>query len=615
MSGEPSPEELQPPWDQSGETERETSNNPGSSALSATGQPVQKGQQETAHTSNSELSRCPRRFLAQPIETSSRSSQTRPTPSTDSTGDREDAPDISSTNAQADRNQPRRRFLPQPIETTKSSNPGTLTKAQTPEQNPPTGPRRFKPEVIETDRRSVKGISEELSHGPTSPGSRPAASNTMPRINSNRTGYTELPESKFSYASLLRRQEGRRHSFRVPELPPIPSSGSEDSDDEPLHSPSLSSHKSPQKSTGDQKPERLLRESCDGEYTEYLLSLAARSAQKQLREQALAAFPNEQVHEPVDHFAIDSEDEEEDLGERAPEDDLKYPQKHHIKSRRESSADLSWELEYMRQHKEEAEMRLRAMAASKGRDHTSAGYHPAPRADGRTSPPMLGDDIVLPRSLSPVGTRCENSTAEDGSHAAQDSCRGGVGLWYVDSRPDDDRGTGLWKGTCSKSHSEDGQRASGIMTPMPRGDDTDMDRLSRSSTCTNLHGMTSQPGPRKDDFLSISSKSLEDEFNDAFVTQIYNYLSLGYPCVARYYDYELSKISGIAIQDLRRDDLHTDARGYVVAMEGNPVTACTRWRALRRYIREWARQQPRMAEDDTGLEAWGMPERKGSWAI
>jgi hypothetical protein len=171
-------------------------------------------------------------------------------------------------------------------------------------------------------------------------------------------------------------------------------------------------------------------------------------------------------------------------------------------------------------------------------------------------------------------------------------------------------------GTCRKGQSGDehSHPFSGIMTPMP----TDLERLSRSSTCTNLHGMADQAPPQLD-LLAITAKSMEDEFHDGFVTQIYNYLSLGYPCIARYYDYELSKISGIAVQDLRRDDLHTDARGYVVAMESDPNTACTRWRALRRYIREWARQQPSMAEDDTGhdtgFESWGMLERRGSWAI
>ncbi|GKZ40220.1 hypothetical protein AbraIFM66950_003703, partial [Aspergillus brasiliensis] len=71
-----------------------------------------------------------------------------------------------------------------------------------------------------------------------------------------------------------------------------------------------------------------------------------------------------------------------------------------------------------------------------------------------------------------------------------------------------------------------------------------------------------------------SEEDLDLELTDSFVTQIYNYLSLGYPCVARYYDHELSTISGISVADLRRDDLKTDAKGYVSVMDGGP----TDWR-------------------------------------
>ncbi|KAJ5684853.1 uncharacterized protein N7477_001198 [Penicillium maclennaniae] len=611
MGGQSLPEKLQQLQQLQGKqcraSECDTLNNAGSCSLSSISQQVTSDQQQTSHASedpkpsprpgDSWHNRSkPRRAVHNPDQ-----------PPSDATGDREDAPNTSAQTARLDENKPRRRFLPQPIETTtKSSNAGNSSKLQTSEQKCSAGPRRFKPDLIETDRRSVKGESEELPHASKSPGLKQEAWRNSTRLSPNRPVYTELPESKFSYASLLRRQEGRRHSFRVPELPSIESSGSEDSDEQ-SHSPSLSSSyksRSSQKFTGNLKPEKLRSDSCDAEYSEYLLSLAARSAQKQLREQALAASPNEQAYEPVDHFdfAVDDEDSQS-------EDDLKYPQKHHLKSRRQSSADLSWELEYMRHHKEEAEMRLRAMVNSRNRNRTSAGYQPTPRADGKISPPMLGEDIVLPQSASPDGTMCENSTTENGS--SQDPCHDCGGLWCADSRPDGERVAGLWMGTCRKGQSGDdhSQPFSGIMTPRP----TDLDRLSRSSTCTNLHGMAgSSPRP---DLLAVTSKSLEDEFHDGFVTQIYNYLSLGYPCIARYYDYELSKISGFTVQDLRRDDLHTDARGYVVAMESDANTACTRWRALRRYIREWARQQPSLREEDTGLEAWGMPERRGSWAI
>jgi hypothetical protein len=44
------------------------------------------------------------------------------------------------------------------------------------------------------------------------------------------------------------------------------------------------------------------RESCDDRFSGYLLALAAKAAEKQLQEQALAAFPNESLHEVVEHF-------------------------------------------------------------------------------------------------------------------------------------------------------------------------------------------------------------------------------------------------------------------------------------------------------------------------
>lgn len=349
----------------------------------------------------------------------------------------------------------------------------------------------------------------------------------------------------------------------------------------------------------------LSRESCDGEFSEYLLSLAAQSAQRELKEQALAAFPNEQVYEPVDHFAIDED-------EMDWEQDTVYPQTHHIKSRRQSSADLSWELEYLRHHKEEAEMRLRAMGAPRDPQITPAGPTAAPKSN-LASPPMLGDDIVLPQSLSPEGTMCEN--AEGGAQAAPDPCSGCGGLWCAASHPEGGRGTGLWMGTCRKGdgHERDPQVLTGIMTPMPQSEEAERDPFSE--ILTTRGGSADQLDRQRAAGVNSSSKALEDEFHDGFVTQIYNYLSLGYPCVARYYDYELSRISGIAIEELRQDDRQTDAKGYVVAPDNDRAVPCMRWEALRLYIQEWARQQPFMAEDEPGVEAWGMPERKGSWAI
>lgn len=573
---------------------------------------VDRQQRTDAMEHDDSTPRRPRRFLAQPVETTSRSSQTprRSSP------DRNEQPGVELHRPvnQGGNHQPRRRFLPEPIETTKTSNRGATSAAKALEQNVQAGPRRFKPEVIETDRRSVRGQTVDLpfrSKAPVAaadgPNPSPDGSHIVSHLNPKRMTSSAPPESKFSYASLLRRQEGRRHSFRVPELPSIPSNSSEDSD-ESSKSPSLSpSPKSAQALPGNQRSANLSRESCDGEFSEYLLSLAARSAQNQLKEQALAAFPNEQVYEPVDHFAIDED-------EMDWEQDTVYPQAHHIKSRRQSSADLSWELEYLRQHKEEAQMRLRAMVAPRNPHITSAGQTTAPKSN-LASPPMLGGDIVLPQSLSPEGTMCDNANGEGGAQATPDPCSGCGGLWCAAGQPEGGRGAGLWMGTCRKGdgHERDSHMLTGIMTPMPQSEEAERDPFSEM--LTNRGGSADPMGRQRAAGVNSSSEALEDEFHDGFVTQIYNYLSLGYPCVARYYDYELSRISGIAVEELRGDDQQTDAKGYVVAPDNDSAVSCMRWKALRLYIREWARQQPFMAEDETGLEAWGMPERRGSWAI
>jgi hypothetical protein len=51
-----------------------------------------------------------------------------------------------------------------------------------------------------------------------------------------------------------------------------------------------------------------------------------------------------------------------------------------------------------------------------------------------------------------------------------------------------------------------------------------------------------------------AEQEIEKEFHSGVITQIYNYLSLGYPSLAHKFDVELSKISRIPVEELRRDD-------------------------------------------------------------
>ncbi|KAJ2973289.1 hypothetical protein NQ176_g6692 [Zarea fungicola] len=112
------------------------------------------------------------------------------------------------------------------------------------------------------------------------------------------------------------------------------------------------------------------------------------------------------------------------------------------------------------------------------------------------------------------------------------------------------------------------------------------------------------------------NEKINMEFGDEFVTQVYNYLSLGYPAMARGFDEELSKMSRVSVEDLSRDDDKQLAKGHLLEMslEDTPEEErCPRWKALRVYIMEWARQHPDL--ENLNPLAWGVHERRGSWAI
>jgi hypothetical protein len=147
---------------------------------------------------------------------------------------------------------------------------------------------------------------------------------------------------------------------------------------------------------------------------------------------------------------------------------------------------------------------------------------------------------------------------------------------------------------------------------------------------TNANPMFRQlppsPPPSNSGIVSLDEKleteqAIEDEFNDEFVTQVYNYLSLGYPSLARKYDDELSKISCTPLSDLRHDDSLATSRGYIRLgddecgqKDGIKEEMCARWKSLRVYIHEWARQQPRMAQQQDQQGGFGVSVRRGSWA-
>lgn len=234
------------------------------------------------------------------------------------------------------------------------------------------------------------------------------------------------------------------------------------------------------------------------------------------------------------------------------------------------------------------------------------------------SPPMLGADLTFRTFLSPQSTRLDPDqypcfSANRGPQAGGDGS-GGVGLWMgfctaADPRPSTPPASKI-----------------GISTPT-------------HSPSTHLPSALTAARVATDD---DSDDSIEADFSDSFVTQVYNYLSLGYPSLARKFDAELCKISKIPMAELARDDEDAAAlkRGFIeledVGQETVPPRAAAakkedgstgtgscngrgaRWRALRLYVREWARQHrgDEGADMSQGaLESWGARARRGSWAV
>lgn len=461
-------------------------------------------------------------------------------------------------------------------------------------------------------------------------------------------------EIKRSASPLVRRRSyfsSSQHSFRVPDLDPIESSGSEASGP-PSPTTASPSTKCDTSVQFEQVAQR--QESEDERASGHLLEIAAKAAERQLREQAMAAFPNSEDHARIDHYI------DHDLDELVSCPD-------EMMSRRESSFNgVNWELEAMRKYQEkqakdkEQQKEQEALPnnssqakAAPSLSENPAGLWTAKKAAGESDPelermrkqarpPMLGKNIKFPRCASPEPSRFDPTQGCDivrttmcylseQSKAAEEKgeslwCGKGNGkqtsktpsLWSSGtSRTSSTHG--LWGGFCSNGGDKSPRGPTGILTPSH-------DKGSPFSPYPTPAMSLLPPTPPSSaaDFSSINEKlaveqTIIEDFGDDFVTQVYNYLSLGYPSMARPFDAELSKISKIPISELRQDDHLAASRGYIrLGKDGNLTDSeiteetCVRWRALRLYIQEWARQNPGMAEEEIGR---GTAVRKGSWAL
>ncbi|MCJ1405022.1 hypothetical protein MMC11_008248 [Xylographa trunciseda] len=588
-----------------------------------------------------------------------------------------------------------RRFVPQVEESSiRSSRKGPaprstqLAISKAPEQTPSissiaaasqtTGkkPPRFSPQLIETTKRSRKSgdtVSALLSTDKTdlSPGdsvylprhlrlSQPSlsrnASEHMPTLDTH-----ESPHSTSRFASSnLSRHAPRQTSFRIPHLDPIRSQpDSEESNESTC--PSLST--SPSISSGEKelyKHASRIRESCDDRFSGYLLALAARAAENKFREQAMAAYPNEIVHEPVDHFAVDRESDtsEDETGIGMLPIDAEENRK---LSRRESAA--GWDIVEMRRHQKSLEWPKQRQAATEqprsiiesknkalqsttiaaGKDKNT-NQVPAPvdrdpattqqgidlgRMRSAASPPMLGQDLIFPLCRSPQQTRIDATQHPICRLEGESRSRHHTGLWTPnDTRRRQSSTSGLWHGVCAASDQAllfpSRILPTGLMTPRCEQDDDFFKPVIKADNQSPPFSTRSaELGTTSVDNILSTQQSIDEEFHDGFITQIYNYLSLGYPSLARKYDNELSKISKVPLCNIRQNDSRANTKGFVGAPEGSGCDEsgvrdgqCGRWKALRLYVNEWARQQSGMiAAADAANGGWGVRARKGSWAI
>ncbi|KAG8530863.1 uncharacterized protein KY384_004220 [Bacidia gigantensis] len=589
----------------------------------------------------------PWRGLPQPVETTS-------TASKNNAG--RDSLSNESRDASRDASKPTR-SLPQPIESQAASSKS----------------RRFLPEMVGSSRRSRRSTKDSPTSGVddgegTSPVSgehqiRPFRRKRPdlvpgPPDNSPLPSTDEVPqippESKFSYSKLADKIP-RRHSFRIPDLPSIRSTSGTEEESNASDVPSLSKVSSAESDPANRPSVKRrkktypisARDSEDERFSGYLLNLAAIAAVRQLHDQAMAAYPNENEHEPVEHYAFDRDsddgsdlavhtgnlaiDSSEGEGEKALKDS----------KRRHRESGSGWHMKEMRRHQSKLEEERRRAWASAERDpELDIGKSSQDRASQRgppqppkgaadrqqddeinpmrkaAAPPMAGQDLRFPKCSSPRQTRVDPQNYPGAKSPSQTEQQ--TGLWKLkESSSRKSATSGLWMGVNAAS-------AQVAMAP-PRGIQSGLITPDRERRFTF-------PGS----FREIPpTDAIASEFTDTFVTQLYNYLSLGYPVLARPYDPEISRITRVPLEELRKDDELTNARGYVGVPEGTGEDARgvlespgERWKALRLYVWEWGRQQKGLWKNDTQERGWGEAEasyetgggwmgstaRKGSWA-
>ncbi|KAL2109748.1 hypothetical protein VUR80DRAFT_2076 [Thermomyces stellatus] len=241
------------------------------------------------------------------------------------------------------------------------------------------------------------------------------------------------------------------------------------------------------------------------------------------------------------------------------------------------------------------------------------------------SPPLLGEDLVFPRCESPE--MCRLTTDLPFSQRATE-----------EKRRDPTQKCGLWGGYCFNREEETSPvvDANKLTPPGNSGlwpGRSSGPRIGAPSPPPTPRGMWASPrsprppsqGPNRFQHIPVQrvepptvkpslspeekERHIEAEFTDGFVTQLYNYLSLGYPVTARAFDEELATMSGVTVEELRARDEEVMRRGHVCDTEVEQCPAekqCPRWRALKEYVKEWARGQEDLDRSRNGVVGLGV---------
>ncbi|GAM84192.1 hypothetical protein ANO11243_021850 [Dothideomycetidae sp. 11243] len=652
----------------------DTLKNPRKFAIEPVETTAKSSRKEESHTSDA--GKAPRKFAIQPMSITSRTNH-------------QDGHDSAA--------KPRAHFAPQPVETQRRhrAHKGPVRRDSELDETPADIPkgvlikssrRTFAPQLIDTTSRSRKVSDEKL------PVPHNFRTDVTPGHMVNAAGEPQFPSMQNTRRAPLpheRRKERtgdghgniRSHSFLCPDLETIESSESEPSEaGSPNRSTSPSTNNDSPLTTLEGNTESYKNGSSKSAgpsetFSKYMMGLEAQRARQMLQEQALAAFPNSDFHEPVEHYVDEDDDiiiDDRPATWEGHEDDEDEPAP---RTWRQNTTKVDWDLMDMKKHQEELERAKeeKEKAALKKEQGPSPWWNPATVRDiaskmpdsemsqmlNRARPPMLGTDLKFPRSQSPEPARfditqgshvlrsqmCYLTEQAEAKHKEPKTING---LWGGPRSPvkPPSGDKGLWAGLCSAAHIEShgsisDALPSGLMTPALLEPANPFDEtLTHRATGTHLRPPTpphsrsklQQQGvvvPRIDSVLNTDQELDElmaTEYPDTFITQVFNYLSLGYPSLARPFDEELSKITSISVGVLRQDDevAKSMPKGYIrigddfvgrddgSSQELDKDEACMRWKALKKYIREWARQEKGMVQVQAA--PWGAAARKGSWA-